>query len=86
MLPLTDPADSTLHSPKAFRVTDIDQIVGWLYAYPLVTIVSADSRGQPRSSVSPLLLRTSGNQLRVSRISTPTTHRPPTSRQAGRCW
>jgi transcriptional regulator len=65
LLPLTQPADSTLHAPDSFRVTDVEKIVDWLAEYPLVTLVTADEQGRPRSSVSPLLLRRSEDDLRL---------------------
>jgi transcriptional regulator len=65
LLPLTQPADGTLHTTDSFRVTDLEQIALWLAEYPLVTLVSADEHGRPRASVSPLLLRRSENILRL---------------------
>jgi hypothetical protein len=65
LLPLTQPADSTLHTPDSFRVTDVEKIVDWLAQYPLVTLVTADEQGRPRSSVSPLLLRRGVEHLRL---------------------
>ena len=65
LLPLTEAVNSTLHTQGSFRVTDVEQIVAWLADYPLVTIVSADELGRPRSSVSPLLQRRRGDDLRL---------------------
>lgn len=65
LLAATHPASSTLHIPDSFRVTDVGQMIAWLRAYPLVTLVTAGDDGQPRSSVGPLLVRSGPDWLRL---------------------
>lgn len=64
-LPLTEPDASTLHTTDTFRVRDVEQILAWLAAYPLVSIVTADANGLPRVSPAPLLIRRDDGSTRL---------------------
>jgi transcriptional regulator len=46
-----------MHVGKSFRIADRPQMLAWLAAYNLGTLIRTDAYGWPRASASPLVIR-----------------------------